>query len=663
MPEKYTVSCPMDCFDLCRFIVTVQDNKIIHIKGDPDHPLTRGLICSKGKKLMNRQVHPHRLLFPLIKENNQFVRASYDQVFDLVAEKLTTIKRDHGNTAILNYTSDGYGGLKNRIQSIFFNTFGGDSRFSGSLCWSAGIAANRYDFGEARGHDPLDVLNSKLVIIWGRNPRDTSIHLQSLLVKARKNGTRVVVIDPIKTATAKHFDQHIQPAPSTDGALALAMAHVLIRENLVDHAFIENHVKGFARFSAHVQKFTPEYAASITGVSADEIWNLAMDYARSEAASIHIGYGMQRYGNGGNNVRCINALAAICGHIGKKGGGVNYASKSLAPLLGTPEKNSEAGVSASRSFPAPCLGSFLEEASDPSIKAAFVAYGNPMVQTPDLSRAMAGFSKVGLRVVFDQFMTDTAAMADIVLPAASVFEQDDIFVTSMYSHTLNFSQKALDPPDTIIPESEFYLELARRMGLDLGFSSSQEYLEQCAGPLLDELKAQGSESITLSDLSGTYPRLKKHDLAWADKQFLTPSGKIEIYSEKAKADGLSPLPEFIPPTDGGDGFPLRLLTCHSRDAMHSQGFLDCEEKPRVRINLATAQKFKVCDGDRVIVVGETGQIEAMVCVDDAIYQNTAFMVQGSWHKSGAVNFLTRERVTDMGNQAAYYDSFCCLHPI
>ncbi len=300
MPKDFIVSCPMDCFDLCRFIVTTRGNKIIHIKGDPNHPLTRGMICSKGKKLIHRQSHPDRLLYPLIKKGDQFVRASYDQVFDLLSEKLTSIKKEFGNTAILNYTSDGYGGLKNRIQSIFLNTFGGDSRFSGSLCWSAGIAANKYDFGEPRGHDPLDVLNSKLVIIWGRNPKHTNIHLQSLLVKAKKNGTRVVVIDPIKTATAKHFAQHIQPAPSTDGALALAMAHVLIRESLVDLPFVEKHVKGFHRFSDHVLKFTPKFAASITGVPVDQIQDLAREYAGSKAASIYIGYGMQRYGNGRN---------------------------------------------------------------------------------------------------------------------------------------------------------------------------------------------------------------------------------------------------------------------------------------------------------------------------------------------------------------------------
>ncbi len=658
MQKHVYVSCPMDCFDLCRFLVTVENNRVIDLKGDPDHPLTRGLVCRKGKQLIDRLTHPDRLRHPLIRKNDSFVKTSYDHVFDLVAKKLSTIKERYGNTAILNYTSDGYGGTKNRIQSIFFNCFGGDTRFEGSLCWGAGIAAQTYDFGTPRGHLPQDVLNSKLVILWGRNPKHTSIHLQSLLVRARKQGTRVIVIDPVRTATAKAFDDHISIAPSTDGALALGMAHVLIEKNLVDTAFVRDHVLGFKRFKAYAAGFTPEVVRKITGIDVAVIKALAIEYARSDPASIYIGYGMQRYENGGNNIRCIDALAALAGHIGKRGGGVNYASKSMAPFLNLPEKNSEQFASP-RTFLAPKLGNFLETVSGPPIKAAFVASGNPLVQSPDLLTTVTAFSKIDFKVVFDHFMTDTASCADIVLPAAFVFEQEDIFTTSMYSHVLNYSQKAIEPPDTLLPEFEFFIELAKRMGLgNLGFDSSAHYLYQCAAPLLAETGA--SFDRKLAGLESAYIQIKRHEVAWEDKQFLTPSGKVEIYSERALADGLTALPQFVPPLLGDPQFPLRLLSCHSRDSMHSQGFVDENKIPTLYINKKTAGQFDLCQDDRVNVCGKKAFLEAVVCVDEAIYDNTAFMYQGYWHKSGAVNYLTDSRVSDMGGQAAYYDSFCTL---
>jgi len=654
----------MDCFDLCRFIVTVKNQKIVNLKGDPEHPLTRGVICPKAKHLIQRHHHPQRIVRPLIRTSNGFVPASYDRVFDLLADNLTRVKNEYGSTAFLNYTSDGYGGMKNRSQAIFFNYFGGDSRFSGSLCWSAGMAAQKYDFGQARGNIPSDVLNSDLVILWGRNPRVTNLHLYTLLKRARKTGTKIIVIDPVETQTAKAFGTHIRVAPGTDGALALGMAHVLIMENLIDQAFIMDHVKGYQRFRQSVQAYTPDYVKRITGVPAEKIRELAVQYGKTPLSAIYIGYGMQRYANGGNAVRSIDALAAITGHIGKSGAGINYASKSLAPYLSGPEETSEGFIKVQRRFPAPCLGSFMEEANDPPIQMGFFSCGNPLVQTPDLTRAVNSFASLPLTVVFEQFMTDTASMADLVLPAATVFEQEDIFVTSMYSHVLNYSQKAVDPPGTLMPEFEFYLELGRRLGLEYGFLSSKEYLEQCAAPLMAELRNNTESSVPdFKGLALSYTRMKSHDLAWADYLFETPSGKIEVYSENALADGLSPLPEFTPPLKGGIKFPLRFLTCHTKKSMHSQGFMDKETIPEVNIHPDTASRLELGQGDRVRVKGENGEIIARVIIDKAVYKNTAFMHQGYWHKSGAVNFLTRERVTDMGNQAAYYDNFCSLVPV
>lgn len=660
-PRSVWVSCPMDCFDLCRFKVFIDGNRVTGIRGDKDHPLTRGVICKKGRALLERLTHPQRLTTPLVKENGAFMPAGYDQILDRVAQTLTDIKEKYGNTAVLNYTSDGYGGMKGRIQTIFFNRFGGDSRFTGSLCWSAGQAATKYDFGMARGHLPNDVLNSKLVLVWGRNPKVTNLHFYTLLKQAEKSNTRVIVIDPIRTETAKAFDDHIQIAPATDGALALAMAHVMIRDNLYDADFVTRHVKGFKRLAAYAQGFPPETAAPITGLDAHTIEALAVQYATSAPSAIWMGYGLQRHASGGNAVRCINALGAISGHMGKPGGGVNYAAKSLAPLLNTPEKNSLTHATATRTFPVPYLGSFLETADTPPIKAAFVTSGNPLNQSPDLNHTIRAFKQVPFKVVFDHFMTDTARHADIVLPAPSVFEQTDLFTTSMYSHVLNYSQKALDPPDTLMPEFEFYLALAKRLDLDLGFEDSDDYLGQCAAPLLSHL---GMDPNTdLDDLAGQYIRIPHHDIAWQDMDFPTPSGKIELFSEKAAIDGHSPLPEFTPPAQGSAKFPLRLLTCKTAKSLHSQGFAFTDEIPECRVNQKTALKLGIKGEETVKIASPRGEITAQLTVDESIYDNTAFMHQGWWHKSGAVNFLTDAGLTDMGEQAAYYETFCTLLPL
>ncbi len=657
MVKQLFSSCPMDCFDLCRFKVSVENNRIVKIEGDPRHPVTKGFICKKGKKLVSRFSHPDRLVHPLMKKNGAFVEISHDEAVDIIAEKLLSIKEKYGPRAVLNYVSDGYGGIKNNIQNIFFDWFGGSSRPVGSLCWAAGIAAQTYDFGVPRGHFPDDVLNSDLVIVWGRNPKFTSIHFYSLLKKAQKNGTRIIVIDPVKTATADAFDCHIRIRPSCDGALALAMCSFIIENNLCDREFIENHVTGFERFKAAVSEFTPEKAAQITGIGKETIEQLALDYAKADRASIYIGYGMQRYRNGGNNVRCIDALGAVTGKIGRKGCGVNYAAKSIYPFLARPRPETCGQRQCSREFAYGELGRFLRDANDPPVKAAFVAGGNPLNQVPDLETAVKYFAQIEFKVVFDHFMTDTARHADIVIPSASVFEQDDIFTTSMYCPVLNYSKKAVDPPENVIPEFEFYMMLAHKMGMKpggFGFNDSKDYLEKSVAPLLENF------GISLDRLYDEYFFIDDHYIAFRDRKFETPSGRIELYSFSAEKDGVSPLPCFIEPEKGKERFPLRLLTCHTDKSMHSQGFAFYDEKPVVRVNNKTAMKLGLENRSDVRVESESSGIDACLCIDDAVCDDTAFIYQGYWHKNGAVNFLTRPVLSDMGKQAAYYDSFCTI---
>ena len=658
MKKRVNVSCPMDCPDLCRFVVTIENGQIIKLTGDPHHPVTKGFVCKKGKALVKRMSHPDRIKYPLMRKDGRFVKISYEKAFDIIADNLVSVKDKFGTKAILNYTSDGYAGLKNRIQSIFFNCFGGVTQPRGSLCWGAGIAAQEYDFGSAKGHFPDDVLNADTILVWGRNPKYTSPHLYTLLKQAQKKSSRIIVIDPVKTATAKAFDEYIRIKPSTDGALALAMANTIIENNLHDRRFIEKYVLGFKRFRAYAEKFTLKRAEEITGISADIISDMAVHYAKSKTASIYVGFGMQRYQNGGNNIRCIDALAAVTGKIGEKGCGVNYAAKSISPYLNILDKQSREYAKNRRLFTVGKLGQFLETAEEPPVKTVFVASGNPLTQSPDLEKTIKYFSQIEFKVVFDHFMTDTARQADIVLPAAFVFEQDDLFATSMYSPVLNYSQKAVDLPKNIMPEFEFYLTLAEKIGLkNLGFEDSEDYLKKSGQPLLKKLDKK------FTQLPGAYLNIKTDKISWENKAFKTPSGKIELYSEKALQDGLSPLPSFSKPCVGNKQFPLRLLTCHTIDSMHSQGFVFNNELPIVYLNRKTAQEFDVEKDSYLFVKGEKTKIKAELCIDSAICDGVAFIYQGFWQKSGAVNLLTKSLISDMGRQAAYYDSFCCLEKL
>jgi anaerobic selenocysteine-containing dehydrogenase len=279
-------------------------------------------------------------------------------------------------------------------------------------------------------------------------------------------------------------------------------------------------VIGFKRYAKAAASFTLEKAQHITGIKAETIKSLAFTYARAKKASIYIGFGMQRYSNGGNSVRCIDALGAITGKIGRPGCGVNYAAKSLSPFLYDLEKRSQKYIQSSRRFTVGELGEFLEKAKEPPVKAIFVASGNPLTQSPDLRKTIRAFSKIEFKVVLDHFMTDTARHADVVIPAAFIFEQEDIIATSMYSPVLNWSQKAVDPVSDIMPEFDFYLKLAQKMGIkNFGFNDSVSYLEKSVQPLKEKLKIQN-----LFD-PDTYAWIEKDRIAWKEKNLKHHQGK------------------------------------------------------------------------------------------------------------------------------------------
>ena len=655
MKKRVRFACPLDCFDACALIATVADGRVVNIQGDPDHPLTQGKICPKGKKHLSRLYASQRLTHPLKSYKGRFVPVAWDEILDEIAAKLQAIKNKYGTKAILHHTYDGYGGILKSIDQIFFNCFGGVTVYRGSLCWGAGIAAQRYDFGDVKGHLPADILNAQTIIVWGRNPVATNIHLAAYLRQAQKAGANIILIDPIKSASARLCDAFIPIKPATDGALALGMANVIISEGRVDKTFVENRTLGFDLFKSYVETFTPRKVAAITGLPENQIIWLARTYANTKPAAIMIGYGLQRYGNGGNNVRCIDALGALTGNIGIKGGGVNYANYAAAQFVDSRFFKPKVPYRAHRTYSIAKLGEFIQQADDPPIHFTFVTKSNPLVQCPNLHRTVQAFQQVDYKVVIDMFMTDTARHADVVLPCTSILEEEDIVISSMYSPFLNYSSQVVKAPEGVMSEYDIFQKLADRLDLsDYPVLSRSAYLKAALGPLLETF------DLTLDDLKNNYFKIPGQDVPWKSGTFATPSGKYEFFSASAQTDGNSPLPQYIEAAQGSPPYGLRLITPHTADSMHSQHMASAKGLSTAHINSRTLEKQGLVAGGQAVVETANGRMDVIVREDDDIGDDIVMIYQGRWHKNGAVNFLTPDDISDMGEQAAYYDCFCSV---
>lgn len=651
-------ACTLDCWDTCSMIAKIKANRVLSVSGNPENPITGRTLCSKGKRHVDMLYHPNRLKHPLIKYKTGWQPLDWDHALDIITEKMIALRQKYPTTALMHCYDAGNGGVLKSIDRRFFNAYGGATSPKGSLCWGAGITAQRYDFGDVLSHDPSDLINSKTILLWSRNPWDTSVHLVPFIQKAARKGAYVIAIDPLKTATAVNCHRHFAPLPGTDGALALAMANVIISEGLVDRGFIVKYVKGCEEFKKHVKGFTPETGEMITGIPKDDIVWLARTYANNRPSSIMLGYGLQRYSNGGNTVRAIDALAALAGNIGVPGGGVNYANRRVPDYIDQNLLEGAGLAQRQRRYPRPKMAAFIEQAESPPIRMFFNARANPVTQAMDSGRLIRALSKVPFKVTIDLFMTDTAAVSDLVLPCRHFLEDEDIIFTSMGHSYINYCNRAVEPRPWIPSELWIFNGLAERLGLDnFPIRNAKWWLERALLPLTKQ------KGITLDRLKKGPIKLPGiSDVAWENLMFKTPSGKIELYSEKAKKDGHSPVAVYrdINPRPT-DRYPYRLLTPHKRTSLHSQHFVLVEDGvlPVMYINPAAAAREGIEDGMKALVSTRAGQLECKARIDSSIPDGVVMIYEGWWiKKSGGVNLLTYERQTDMGCQAAYYDCLC-----
>jgi anaerobic selenocysteine-containing dehydrogenase len=667
--EEFVTACPRNCYSTCSFSVQIENNKIRRILPYSENLATPEGPCIKGLSSIERTFSSERIIYPLLKTSNgKLQQITINEAFDIICKKLDSIKQRYGPQSILWYTGSGMSGLTNEIGYSFWKAFGGTTITYGNLCWPAGLEAVRLTLGSIKHNVPWDLENAKTIIIWGKNPAETNIQEMIFITRAKEKGCRIIVIDPLRTPTADKADILFSLKPGTDAALALAVAWVLIKDGLIDRTFIEKHVKGFDEFrqSLHI---SPSDAEKITGIPAQNIIELAHIIGKEAPVTILPGYGLQRHINGGQTVRSILSLSVLTGNIGKPGSGFNYANLQSyiydsikEPISYYPDYEKDKPFR--RIISMAKLGKDMLSAVDPVLRAAWIERGNPLLQSPDTNSVKDAFSRLDFKVVVEQFMTDTAVIADIILPAKDMFEQSDI-LGSYWSPYVQYKPKLIQSPGEVMAESEIYFHLAKRLALNIskaiipepGNKNIEEWLEN---------RIKGYSELKLNDLiAGPVLAPGLQQVAWEDLKFETPSGKIELYSSEAQTRwGTSPLPDYTAANykTEEEMFPLAFITPNTGSRIHSQfGNLkiikETVPQPTVGISPADAADRNISSGHKIRVFNKTGEIISTARISNRIQGGFVVLPNGIWfNEGGGGNHLISGKETDMGYGAAFHDN-------
>lgn len=670
MKKVHNTACPRNCYSTCSFKVWTDDGKVVNIDPQPLNKATPEGICLKGLSYVERVNSPRRILHPLKKVAGEFQKISWNEALNEISEKLNYYKENYSPQSILFYYASGMSGLLNSVSTNFWKMFGGATTVYGNLCWPAGLEATRLTLGENKHNVPWDVENAKLILVWGKNPAESNIQQMIPIEKAQQNGAKLIFVDPRRTLSTERADLLIQPKPGTDGILALAIAKLLIENNWIDKPFIDKYVLGFSEFKDSVLKINIDEASKECGVSVEFIKELAQNIGTIKPMTLIPGYGMQRYTNGGQTTRCLLSLSIVTGNIGKPGACWHYAdlqgdifSEIKEPLNYFPPEKPD-GIFR-REIATARLGEDMLRLKDPELKMAWVERGNPLSQNPDSNTIKEAFRKLEFRVVVEQFLTDTARDADIVLPAKTMFEQSDV-ISSYWNPYVQLRQKVIEPIGEVKPETEIYYLLAKRLGF------SDEEIEQNIPEPTDESIEKWLTDILKPWPEITLDKLKEgpvlspvlQEIAFSDYKFNTPSGKIELLSETAhKTWGVNPLPSYERTVERDQKkYPFNLMSPNTKNRIHSQfGNLESikivDPEPLATINLGDAIKKDIQDNDSIRVFNDRGELTIKAKIDASLRPGNIVIVNGYWHEEGACpNSLSKGRETDMGHGTAFHDN-------
>lgn len=676
-------TCPHDCPDTCALLVTVEDGVATEVRGDPEHPTTAGVLCTKVSRYVERTYSPDRVLYPMRrvgkKGEGKFERISWEQALDEIAARLTPIAaRDP--EAILPYSYCGTMGLvQGEAMSMrFFNKLGA-SLLDRTICATAGFTGYKYTVGASIGTDMEQFQDAKLIIIWGGNPIASNLHFWMRAQEAKRRGAKLIAIDPYRSLTAEKCHQHIALLPGTDAAFALGLMHVLVKEDLLDHDYIARHTLGFEELKERALEWTPERTAETCGVTAREIVDLARLYGsmalRGEPVAIRCNYGVQRARGGGMAVRNMSCLPALVGAWRHAAGGIQLSTSGSFPANKAKLQRPDllAGRNP-RTINMTTIGDDLlkpaSPAFGPQVEAVIVYNANPLAIAPDSAKVQQGFEREDLfTVVLEQFQTDSADYADILLPATTQLEHVDAHLA--YGHLYMMANNAaIAPMGEAKPNSEIFRLLAARMG----------FSDPCFLESDDELAAQAFDKTHTRAIHFDWESLKQKgwqklnmpDAPFAEGGFPTPSGKCEFYSSTMASDGLDPLPTYIPPYESvasnpalAKKYPLAMISPPARNFLNStfvnvQSLRATEGEPHLDMHPNDAAARGIAHGDMARIYNDRGSFIAKARVTEKARPGLVVGLSIWWKKLSRdgknANEVTSQRLTDMGRAPTFYDT-------
>ena len=692
--KTYHGGCPHDCPDTCSMVYHVKDEKLIAVKGNADHPMTRGGLCVKLNDYEKRHYHPDRLLYPMKrvgpKGTKQFERISWDEALDTIVDKWQSIIKEHGPQAIMPNSYLGNQGLVHGLN-------GGDAFFARlgatvterTFCGEGSCTAWLLTVGPTAGVDPESFIHSKFIIIWACNSVSTNLHHWHIIKEAQKNGAKVVVIDAYASKTAKEADWHVCPKPGTDGALAMAMMNVIIGEGLVDKDYVDNYTVGYAELAEKALTRTPEWAEAITGIPADDIRKLAREYATTQPSAIRIGVALEKSWGGGQAIRAVTSLPALTGAWRHVGGGILQFPVWEHPykfdVICRPDLIPK-GTQVVNNLQ---LGRVLtgEQKLAVPIKSMMCWNTNPVTQATESEKILEGLSREDLFMVSaEHFISDTAAYADILLPASMGAEQEDIILSWGHLY-LTYNTKCIESPGEAIPNNEIFRRLAKRLGFEEeNFKwNDTECLEHyvdwsspaCDGINLDYLKKHGYFRLNVGTKDNRAPHKEGH--------FPTPSGKCEfrvvgaknfvagpfrqMYEDFQPGEDIPELPDYVASKETAlanpelaKKYPLNILAPKSHGFINSS-YANFESKIKgqgeqfLMIHPVDAMDRGLVDGERAKVFNDRGSFEAVAKVTTDVNKGIVVTTLGYWRQlnNGVVNSVSSNAFGDMGHSPTSHD--------
>ncbi|WP_375458239.1 molybdopterin-dependent oxidoreductase [uncultured Enterovirga sp.] len=666
--ETVRVACAHDCPDMCSLLAHVENDTVMRIEGDPDQPYTAGFACAKVNRDAELVHSPERIATPLRrvgpKGSGAFAPITWDAALDEITARWTSIIAESGPQALLGYAYSAHQGQMNRhLVNALFYALGASRLQAGTVCDTCCETAWDMTLGPVGGADPESVVESDLVVAWGCDLMTVNVHFWAKLDAVRKAGVKVVVIDPRRSRTAAAADWHLPIRIGTDAALALGLAHILLRDGLCDRAYLAAETLGFDRWAEEVlPRFPPETVSSITGLPVADIERLAAMYGAAKRSFIRIGEGMTRLARGGQALRAVAILPALTGAYGRRGGGALLLTAGSMDFDFSTLKKPPSGPAASRLVNHSLLGRELLEMRDPPLRALFVAANNPAVTCPEAGKVREGLAREDLfTVVHDPFMTDTARYADIVLPATTYLETRD-FYRSYGSYYMQFAPAAVSPRGEAWSNVKLAQALAARMGVPDPIFRMEE------AEIMPTFFAGSTGAVGQVDPASLLDGRPVKAAPPPGQTFKTASGKLEIYSEQLAQQGVSPMPDWEPdPEEVQDQarWPLRLLTAPSffqpHTAFSGVGFLRKREgEPFCVLHPEDAAKRGLAAGQRVKLYNDRAAIGLVLRVTDEIQPGVILVPgqrPGAEGAQGTVNMLCSDRLTDMGEGACYQSTF------